>query len=88
MAASSADVRRHMNAIIERLRYAPASFWRCVMVCGVVLAALYAVASQAHTTTSGHIDYCFAPGILSFGSDGSHVPCLLSRHAHVSPEYF
>lgn len=36
-----------MCGLIERLRYAPASFWRCVMVCGVILCALYAVAAQA-----------------------------------------
>lgn len=32
--------------MIDRLRYAPASFWRCVTVCGVALATLYAVAAQ------------------------------------------
>jgi len=39
--------------MIDRLRYAPASFWRYVAVCGVALAALYAVASQARDA-SGH----------------------------------
>lgn len=31
----------------EWLRYAPATFWRCIAVCGVALAVLWSLAAQA-----------------------------------------
>src|SRR5690242_17159767 len=36
-----------MRELTDRLRYAPASFWRCVMICGVALCALYSVMAHA-----------------------------------------
>lgn len=32
---------------IDHLRYAPATFWRCVAVCGVAFAVLWSLAAQA-----------------------------------------
>jgi hypothetical protein len=49
-----------MTAIIDRLRYAPASFWRCVAVCGVALAVLYAVTARARDASGHYADSPYA----------------------------
>ena len=50
---------------IERLRYAPATFWRCVAVCGVALAVLYSLAAQARDPTG---KYANSPNAVWFRS--------------------
>ena len=64
-----------ISEAIERLRYAPASFWRCVAVCGVALAVLWSLAAQARDATGRYVNSPYADWFKSQHNDQGQWCC-------------